>query len=184
MNCPYPTLPAEQLSLWFYQAFYADYQTCLLAGGSEPEYRPATDKCPDHRIIFTRDYCASALHEVAHWCVAGPARRLLADYGYWYTADGRSPAQQDQFERVEARPQALEWIFSRACGLGFRVSADNLNAGLGASTGFKRAIVAEVQRYCQQGLTSRAEIWVQTLCHHCHTHNVLNADAYCLQDLA
>ncbi|GAM69307.1 transporting ATPase [Vibrio sp. JCM 19236] len=24
------------------------------------------------------------MHEIAHWCVAGPKRRLLEDFGYWY----------------------------------------------------------------------------------------------------
>ncbi len=175
---------AQQLSRCFYQAFYSDYHTCLLGGGQEPEYRPAADEGGDHQIIFTRDYCASALHEVAHWCVAGAARRLLPDYGYWYAPDGRTRAQQAEFEHLEAKPQALEWLFSRACGLTFHPSADNLNAGLEVSTAFKQAIVAEAQHYCRQGLNRRAHTWVATLCRYCGTANVLNAADYTVDALS
>jgi elongation factor P hydroxylase len=62
-----------------------------------------------------KDYLASALHEVAHWCLAGVERRKLEDYGYWYSPDGRSRGEQSAFENVEARPQALEWILSDTC---------------------------------------------------------------------
>ena len=62
---------------------------------------PAQQPGALNRIVFTHDYFASALHEVAHWCVAGPERRRLTDYGYWYAPDGRTEKQQMEFERVE-----------------------------------------------------------------------------------
>ena len=108
-----------------------------MGGGEEPLYLPSSD--PDrapHRIVYREDYFASALHEVAHWCLAGVARRDREDYGYWYAPDGRDAQAQVEFERVEARPQALEWIFSDACGFPFELSADNLAAGLGPSDRF------------------------------------------------
>src|SRR3546814_2809228 len=49
---------------------------------------------------------------VAHWCLAGAARRRQDDYGYWYAADGRDLEQQHLFEQVEVKPQALELLFS------------------------------------------------------------------------
>src|SRR5699024_7455731 len=56
----------------FNQVFATTYRTLLEAGGDEPLYQPASEPAGRHRIVFTRDYFASALHEVAHWCIAGP----------------------------------------------------------------------------------------------------------------
>lgn len=60
------------------------------------------------------------MHELAHWCIAGPERRLLADYGYWYEPDGRTEQIQAEFEKVEVKPQAVEWILSASCGFPFK----------------------------------------------------------------
>ena len=108
-------LDHRALCALFDRVFREDQNTVLVAGGEEPVYLPADERFPHHRIVFRHDYVASALHEVAHWCVAGAARRALTDYGYWYAPDGRSTERQAEFEAVEARPQALEWIFSSAC---------------------------------------------------------------------
>ncbi|HEY7884010.1 MAG TPA: elongation factor P hydroxylase, partial [Cellvibrionaceae bacterium] len=143
---------ATDIMRLFDDAFAATENTRLLGGGAEPVYLPADKDSGCHRIIFTQDYAASALHEIAHWCVAGRARRQLEDYGYWYAPDGRSLCQQQEFERVEVRPQALEWLFAEAVGLRFRVSADNLAAGLGASHRFKEAIHAQVLDFCRNGV--------------------------------
>ena len=58
----------------FERCFFAEFNTRLEGGAEEPLYLPTTSHDPA-RILFTRDYFASALHEVAHWCVAGEARR-------------------------------------------------------------------------------------------------------------
>ena len=68
----------------FNDTFFASFNTKLELGGDEPIYLPADAGTPHHRIIFARGFYASALHEIAHWCVAGPKRRLLEDFGYWY----------------------------------------------------------------------------------------------------
>lgn len=99
----------------------------LCGGAAEPVYLPATNKHPHHRIFFTRDYFRSALHEIAHWCVAGKVRRQLLDYGYWYYPDGRDQQQQLAFEAVEAKPQSYEWLLSLSAGQQFEVSLDNLS---------------------------------------------------------
>lgn len=130
--------------------------TRLLAGGEEPVYLPAEPGGTPARIVFRHDYVASALHEVAHWCIAGPGRRALVDYGYWYAPDGRGPAEQEAFERLEARPQAIEWIFSLACGLPFRPSIDNLDGVAGDARGFGARIAAQAERLCLHGLPPRA----------------------------
>ncbi|WP_043316904.1 elongation factor P hydroxylase [Microbulbifer sp. HZ11] len=157
--------------------------TCLVGGHTEPFYRPATAPGECHRIEFSYDYPASALHEAAHWCVAGEQRRQLPDYGYWYAPDGRSEAQQIEFERVEVKPQALEWIFSRACGMSFRVSADNLDAGLGPSDSFRHDIWQQVQRNCLVGLNARARLFAQSLAAAFRQPDPLQPGSYRLEDL-
>lgn len=155
-----------------------------MGGNPEPYYRPATSDGDCHRVEFTRDYPASALHEAAHWCVAGDERRRQPDYGYWYAPDGRSAEQQAEFERVEVKPQALEWIFSAACRMKFRVSADNLDAGLGPSDRFKRDIWQQVQRYCTHGANARARQFACALATAFGTCDPFAAENYRLEDLS
>lgn len=119
---------AADIVALFAQAVGLTYRTRLLPGGDEPLYRPASQPDGWHEIIFRHDYFQSALHEIAHWCVAGQARRQCVDFGYWYEPDGRNSVQQATFERVEARPQAVEWVLSAACGKAFYVSLDNLGS--------------------------------------------------------
>lgn len=158
--------------------------TRLCGGFEEPYYRPAGGNLDYHRIEFTRDYPASALHEAAHWCVAGAARRRRPDYGYWYAPDGRSDEEQRLFERVEVKPQALEWIFARACGLRFRVSADNLAGGLGPGDDFKRAIWQQAQRYCERGVNDRARRFALALAREFGRPQPFDAGLYRLADLS
>lgn len=119
---------AEELVELFARTLGNAMRTRLVPGGDEPLYRPATGPDDWHQIVFRADWFQSALHELAHWCVAGVQRRQQIDYGYWYHPDGRSGAQQALFEQVEARPQAVEWVLTVACGRPFRVSLDNLDS--------------------------------------------------------
>lgn len=171
------------LVMLFEQVFGDTYNTRLVSGGLEPEYIPANKDVDFHRIVFAQDYFSSALHEIAHWCVAGEQRRLLSDYGYWYVPDGRNAQQQTAFEQVELKPQALEWMFSKASNIRFRVSADNLEAGSEASEGFKQAIVAQAQHYCTVGVNIRAGLFIDALSKCYQTTGVYNASHYCLEDL-
>jgi elongation factor P hydroxylase len=139
---------SDDLIVLFEQTFLYSHCTRLVGGGEEPEYIPATDLDGEHKIIFTHNYFASALHEISHWCIAGEQRRQLPDYGYWYAPDGRTIDQQKKFEQVEAKPQALEWLFSRACGSSFQLSADNLNGDIDISDSFKKSVLKEVKNYC------------------------------------
>lgn len=169
---------SKQLIQLFDHCFADEFKTRLVGGAPEPVYLPASAQCPYHQVIFRLDYFASALHEIAHWCVAGPERRLEEDYGYWYAPDGRSAQQQQIFEQVEVKPQALEWIFSTAAGSPFRVSADNLAQGLGPSPAFKRAIVSQAQDYCRTGLAERPARFVRALTDYYRCVNPLNEDLY------
>ncbi|WP_317932061.1 elongation factor P hydroxylase [Halioxenophilus sp. WMMB6] len=158
-----PSHDALLLQRLFNQCFAESENTLLQGEASEPLYQPGKNPGAPHTIFFTQDYFASALHEVAHWCVAGPERRQRLDYGYWYAPDGRNEQQQRLFEQVEVKPQAMEWLFSRACQFRFRVSADNLQSGFAASDDFKQAISEQVQNYLAQGLPARAQRFLDCL---------------------
>jgi elongation factor P hydroxylase len=167
----------------FNQCFQVSYNTCLEGGASEPEYLPANQECGYHRVIFTQDYVSSALHEIAHWCIAGEDRRLLNDYGYWYEPDGRNDEQQAHFESVEIKPQALEWIFSKASGVKFSISADNLDTGCLPSATFSQAIETQAKEFCCRGVNDRAMTWINALSNKFKRSSVLDPDQYCLSDL-
>ncbi|MFM2481581.1 elongation factor P hydroxylase [Celerinatantimonas sp. YJH-8] len=154
----------------FNDTFYADYRTRLELGGDEPIYLPADETHSDHRIIFARGYYASALHEIAHWLVAGPERRLREDFGYWYEPDGRTAAVQAQFENVEVRPQAYEWILAVSAGFPFNVSCDNLNGDFEPNRlDFMQRVQHEVMQILAQGLPPRVALLSQALCQFYHT---------------
>jgi elongation factor P hydroxylase len=144
--------------------FQGPFATRLVRGGDEPLYLPADADCPFHRVIFARGFYASALHEISHWCIAGERRRRLVDYGYWYLPDGRDAAQQRDFEAVEVAPQALELLFSRACGRRFQVSVDNLGGEVaGGRDAFHARVEARAGRYVRDGLSERAAAFRTTL---------------------
>ncbi|MDA0789165.1 MAG: elongation factor P hydroxylase [Proteobacteria bacterium] len=123
--------------------FAGAYRTRLQGGADEPVYTVQADGSAV--IYFRADYASSALHEVAHWCIAGRSRRRLEDYGYWYS-DRRGRDEQSQFHRVEARPQALEWIFSVAADVSFRVSADNFDLSASNPDELQRLVLVEARR--------------------------------------
>lgn len=111
----------------FNNCFASSHNTILVSGADEPIYLPGDETTPFNRIVFANGFFASALHEIAHWCVAGPSRWHLVDFGYWYCPDGRDAMTQSKFEAVEIAPQSYEWMLSVAAGFPFQVSCDNLN---------------------------------------------------------
>ena len=150
----------------FNDCFLESERTRLQGGAAEPLYRPATEPRGLHTLFYREDYFASALHEAAHWCIAGPARRRQLDFGYWYAPEGRDHIQQRAFEAVEVGPQALEWIFSLACGFPFRVSVDNLDAVSGVlpdARDFRLAVAREARRRQHAGLPPRAACFFAAL---------------------
>lgn len=168
----------------FDQTFAHSHNTRLIRGGDEPLYLPADAETSFHRIIFARGFFSSALHEIAHWCVAGPVRRQQVDFGYWYAPDGRSREQQQQFEQLEIAPQALEWIFNVAAGHRFRVSSDNLSGG-GAfdPAAFRYNVQQEVFRRLRDGLPERTDRFVRALIGHYRPGLQLVPDLFRLEDL-
>jgi elongation factor P hydroxylase len=173
------SITSQSLVQLFNQLFQCSENTVLQGGGVEPIYLPADNNCAIHKVIFTRDYSSSALHEVAHWSLAGLERRQLADYGYWYSPDGRSVEQQRSFEQVEIKPQALEWVLSQAAGLHFRISADNLNAKQGPSDEFKHSVWQQAQSFCVQGMPVQATLFADALAILSNSGNYRDPQRYC-----
>ena len=177
----------------FQQLFHPGFNTQLLGGAEEPIYIPAGLKLNEpgyagseqyHRLYFRHDYLSSALHESAHWCIAGIQRREQLDFGYWYSPDGRTAAQQQLFEQAEVKPQALEWMFSVACGQRFRVSADNLASDQGASDQFTQAVVEQAQSWCAGNeLPERGRLFIQALASQFDCAEPLSQDHYHLAAL-
>lgn len=175
---------AETIVSLFNQAFIDTYNTELVRGEDEPIYLPADTNHPRHRIIFAHGFFASALHEISHWCVAGKERRLLEDFGYWYQPDGRTAEQQAEFEKVEVKPQAFEWIFSRSAGFKFHFSADNLNGDCdGPTPEFQQAVFSQVQSYLQQGLPTRVQMWSDQLIKAYRPNQSLQSSEFSLEAL-
>lgn len=148
----------------FNSCFLEAYNTRLVKGDDEPLYLPADETRPHSELFFAHGFFASALHETAHWLIAGSERRKLVDFGYWYEPDGRTREQQTLFQSVEVKPQAMEWILSQAAQFRFRVSIDNLNGQESDTTSFKHAVHKQVQAYCEKGLPQRANTLRQALC--------------------
>ncbi|PTB87505.1 transporting ATPase, partial [Pseudidiomarina aestuarii] len=71
----------SQLIELFAECFERSYRTRLVAGEDEPYYQPATTE-QLAEVVFAHGFFASALHEIAHWCIAGSRRRTQFDYGY------------------------------------------------------------------------------------------------------
>ncbi len=150
---------SADLEVLFRATFFHDFATVLEGGAAEPVYLPGSP----HRICYTHDYFRSALHEIAHWCVAGANRRELEDYGYWYAPDGRNAEQQAQFASVEILPQAYEALFCAACGHPFRVSLDNLSGEGGDEAVFAKQVRARAEALLEQGLPDRVGRWCDAL---------------------
>ncbi|WP_305815736.1 elongation factor P hydroxylase [Photobacterium leiognathi] len=149
----------NDLIVIFNGLFLESLNTELLLGGDEPIYLPASNEREHNQIIFARGYFASAMHELAHWCIAGVERRKLEDYGYWYEPDGRSDAVQAEFEKVEIKPQAIEWILSASCGFKFQVSCDNLSGDSEPDrVAFTLKVREQVLTYLEYGIPERAKM--------------------------
>lgn len=162
------TEPCVQLlEKLFNDLFEKTEKTILISGAEEPLYLPINENNKLNRIFSTKDYFSSALHEISHWCVAGVKRRELVDYGYWYEPDGRSQEQQLLFEKVEVKPQALEWLFTEASGQKFGLSVDNVNQPeMKPSEDFKVRVYHQVQAYLEDGLPDRAQLFLTALLYH------------------
>lgn len=177
----------DQLIQIFNRLFMDRNNTCLEHSDDEPIYLPADQQYPHHRILFAHGFFASALHEISHWCIAGEKRRLQIDFGYWYEPDGRSEEKQREFEQVEVKPQAIEWILTKASGRSFNISTDNLNGDAQAIAAgrqqFANNVVKQVKIYLLNGLPERAGILKQALLDYYQPNTLLDSDQFRLSEL-
>ena len=140
------------------------YETKLIKGFDEPFYQASkSDKFAE--IQFSHDYIRSALHELSHWCVAGVERRKLDDFGYWYAEDGRNQQQQDEFFKVEVKPQSIEWAFSIVCGVKFEASVDNLHTLVEGVEDFKKKLIVQLKEYLLEGFSQRVTEIIKIIAH-------------------
>ncbi len=134
----------------------------LIGGAEEPLYLPAVRTDPA-TIRYTRDYARSALHEIAHWCIAGEDRRDLPDYGYWYSPPPRDARQQRAFCAAEVAVQSLEKLFASACGVGFAVSIDNPGESAALEEQFADTVARRVEGLSEHDLSARARCMLEGL---------------------
>lgn len=142
--------------------FGRSHNVRLVGGAKEPLYLAAAGHRPA-TIRYTRDYARSALHEIAHWCIAGAARCRQRDYGYWYLPPPRTAAAQQAFCAAEVAVQALEKCFSKACGVRFAVSLDNLDGGAELVTDFAEQVADRAQWLQSRNMPGRANRMVELL---------------------
>ena len=126
----------------------------LVGGACEPEYLPENDS-RWAVLRYSHDFARSALHELAHWCIAGRARRKRVDFGYRYQPPPRTQLQHESFVRVEIPVQALELLLCTSCHVPFRVSVDDVADALNRERDFADAVADYAQRYIHSGLPPR-----------------------------
>ena len=163
----------DDITALFAKCFYQQFNTRLVRGNEEPIYLPAGKsdigiQAQDYaQVVFAHGYYASALHEIAHWCLAGEERRQQVDFGYWYSPDGRTAEQQNKFQQVEIKPQAIEWAFCLAAGFDFNVSCDNLSGDEFGNQPdhktFHKQVFEQVETYLLNGFPQRAQIYIEAL---------------------
>ena len=95
--------------------------------------------------------------------MAGVKRRKCDDFGYWYAEDGRSEAQQKEFEQVEIKPQAYECLFHWAAGMQFEVSVDNLALPEYDPAPFRASVYDYVLSLLDNGLPQRVDQFARAL---------------------
>ncbi|MEM0911074.1 MAG: elongation factor P hydroxylase, partial [Pseudomonadota bacterium] len=81
----------------------------------------------------------------------------------WYSPDDRDKSEQLLFEKVEVKPQALEHLFSRACGIAFRVSVDNFSLLDHDIKPFRDAVLTQSEKFMRDGMPARAALFLQGL---------------------
>lgn len=128
-------------------AFASVFPDLMIQGGADEPFYAAARESTIATLYFRDNFPRSLLHEMSHYCLAGPRRRALDDFDYWYTPCGRSAQEQLQFEEVEARPQGLEKVLCEVVGLKFSPSLDDFS-GRAPSARFAQQLEASYQEMC------------------------------------
>lgn len=152
-----------QLAVVFNRRFGAAYNVRCLGGFEEPEYRPPQSNDVPAQLRYTRNYPASVLHEIAHWCIAGRHRLALVDFGYTYKPPPRTAEQQQRFFALELKVQCLEAWFALGTGVRFVASADNLDCDAAELDRFTSNIAQRLAGCSETQLPYRAQAFTQAL---------------------
>lgn len=134
----------------------------MVGGATEPLYLPARQGRLAE-LYYREDFAASALHEAAHWCIAGKARRAQVDFGYDYQPPPRTELGQDAFFAAEVKTQALERLFAQAANVEFRASADNLQANVAGFEAQLDGSMGRVESWLLHTTDTRAHRFLQAL---------------------
>jgi len=154
---------SQALADCFNREFAARYRVRCLGGYDEPEFLPANGR-QDAQLRYTRDYAASALHEIAHWCIADLVRHRQPDFGYWYVPPPRTRSQQHAFFHAELRVQSVEAVFAFHAGVKFVASVDDVCQAPADSQQFAQQVQARFLRLrAGSGLPPRAERYIRAL---------------------
>lgn len=125
--------------------------------------RPITVSC------LRTDFCQRPARDLSLVCRRQGASRT-SRFGYWYCPDGCDAMTQSQFEDVEVKPQAFEWLFCVAAGFPFNVSCDNLEGDVEPDRiAFQRRVHARVMALLEQGIPERPARFIRALQHYYQT---------------
>lgn len=173
----------QDLITLFNDLYKESEETILINGGEDPIYLPKNESSSFNQIIFQENYFASALHEIAHWCIAGKERRKLVDYGYQYQPNIYSTNDRNIYEKLETKPQAIEWIFCLATGTPFYVSIGDDWPVREINPDFRYNIYQQAIYYFQHGLPRRAEQFKQILLKFYKREEISESSVFRLEDL-
>ncbi len=111
------------------------------------------------------------LIEIFNSCFADEFNTRLIkgdDEPIYLPADAEVP--YNQFEDVEVKPQALDWLFCVAAGYPFNVSCDNLEGDFEPDrVVFQRRVHAQVMDYLANGIPERPARFIKALQNYYHT---------------
>ena len=154
---------SRTLAQAFNRCFFASHRVLCLGGAAEPAYLPARDAGGVALLRYMHDHPASVLHEVAHWCLAGTARRAHVDYDLRYQAPPRTAQARQAFFRAELPVQALECWFARAAGLTFEVSVDDFDCPAAERAAFAGQVAAAHAALACADLCREAKVYTCAL---------------------
>ena len=113
---------AEQVDwlILHFNHWFSHLNVTLVRGDFEPEYFPATKIALPGSSLRMASLIVLCMKSVTGLLPVTSA--VCCQIWLWYAPDGRTKEQQALFEQVEIKPQAIEWMFSKAFGRRFRVS--------------------------------------------------------------
>ena len=139
-------------------AFEKIFPDIKIQGGADEPFYQASKMSQPAIIFFRKDYSRSLLHEISHFCLSSDPQRKLDDFGLWYIPTGRSLDEQLRFEKVEARPQGLEWVLCDVVGIPFEPSLDDFSGRSCSNAFLENLKLAKIEMVTRPPQTARQAI--------------------------